>query len=127
MQKLVISANALAQFGHLSFGNALTFWLHIVFQCRLWIAVALPAAFALAKEAWFDPRYETETTRGSGIQDFAYYAVGIALGYLALRWHRYRKNGGMPLHVHLMWAGALLVLLPWGLACHIARTLKERL
>jgi hypothetical protein len=37
--------------------------------------------FAAIKEFYYDERYESTEERGSNLRDFAYYCVGVALGF----------------------------------------------
>jgi hypothetical protein len=46
----------------------------------LWASAGM-AAFALAKEFWFDVTFESTEVAGSGAIDFAFYCLGIGLGY----------------------------------------------
>jgi hypothetical protein len=54
----------------------------------LWYSVLAGMAIAAAKEFWYDEKYETTEVRGSSLEDFTYYCVGLIGGALIyfLRW-----------------------------------------
>jgi hypothetical protein len=48
------------------------------------VLVALGVALAGFQAGWYDPRYENEATRGSGIEDFLFYLVGILIAVMVI-------------------------------------------
>jgi hypothetical protein len=58
---------------------------HSLFHWR-WYGILIAAGIALAafKEGWYDPRYENAATRGSGLEDFAFYMVGIVIAVVVI-------------------------------------------
>ncbi|MBZ5513924.1 MAG: hypothetical protein LAN62_03600 [Acidobacteriia bacterium] len=78
MEKITLSLNTVAQGLHASLGA-----LSVALPGWLWgnraalIGGISAAVFAAVKESWFDPRYEDEATAGSGLEDFAFWGLGI--------------------------------------------------
>lgn len=82
--KISLSANILAQALHCAFGGlcvTLPGWLFASNKAAL-IGTACAIVFAAVKEAWFDPRYETVETAGSGFEDFAFWLAGIGAAWI---------------------------------------------
>jgi len=50
---------------------------------RMWGTLAT-LVFAALKEAWWDEHFEDPETRGSGLQDFAHYLLGLGLAFIVL-------------------------------------------
>jgi hypothetical protein len=72
--------NMVAQFAHALAGYSvlLTFvFLHVPYGFLL--AIGLVTAYAAVKEFWYDYRYEDAVTRGSSLEDFVFYIVGLAI------------------------------------------------
>lgn len=79
------SYNALAQGLHVALG-ALGVTLPVAAGMengQMWGTLAT-LLFAAIKEAFWDPRYEDPETRGSGLEDFTYYTLGILLASVML-------------------------------------------
>jgi hypothetical protein len=51
-----------------------------------WFATLAGVGVALAgwKEGYWDPRHENAATRGSGLQDFSFYILGIGIAVVAI-------------------------------------------
>jgi hypothetical protein len=51
-----------------------------------WYGILIAVGIALAgfKEGYWDPRYENEATRGSGLEDFTFYLVGILVAVVVI-------------------------------------------
>ena len=80
--------NLLAQFNHIMFG-ALAVFAPATFFDRKTVLYMAGAFFiyAATKEFWYDEKYETPEIRGSSLEDFLFYilGLGVALGlYLTL-------------------------------------------
>ena len=75
--------NEVAQFAHFGMAGliftALGKFLH---DWRFWALVAFGLAVAAWKEFYWDERYEDAETRGSSLEDFCFYALGIAAGVI---------------------------------------------
>jgi len=52
-------------------------------KARLWAALGV-VVFAAVKEFWYDHTYEAPATRGSDLEDFLFYALGVAAELLIL-------------------------------------------
>lgn len=50
------------------------------------IASFLIVAFAAGKEYWWDKKFESTETQGSGGRDFWHYVLGVALAACAVVW-----------------------------------------
>ena len=77
MKKIVLSANALAQYGHFMTGMAVVFASKIFFRAPVWGGIVLLALMAV-KEAFVDPAIEEGATIGDGIEDWIWYVTGVA-------------------------------------------------
>ena len=54
-----------------------------LFGARFWYVWALALVlFASVKEFWYDENYETADERGSNLEDFGFYMVGLVVGIL---------------------------------------------
>lgn len=84
MNKINLTNDVLAQFGHFCVGQCAIFWFVVVFAWPGWLSAIATLGFAALKEAWWDPRYETEETAGSGLEDFAFWALGVAVAIIGL-------------------------------------------
>lgn len=72
------SLNEVSQFAHFGIAYAITLSLLVLlgFHMLWWY---LPVAIGLAawKEFWYDYHYETPAVRGSSLEDFLFYMIGI--------------------------------------------------
>lgn len=52
----------------------------------LWYGILIAAGVGLAafKEFWYDPHYENPATRGSDLEDFSFYLVGISIAVVVI-------------------------------------------
>ena len=80
MKMISLTMNQVAQGLHAALGAlcvALPGWL---FGNRAAvIGGALAILFAAVKEGWWDKKYETPETAGSGWEDFAFWVMGVAI------------------------------------------------
>jgi len=51
-------------------------------KCTTFYTIIIGTALAAAKEFWYDYVYEDACTRGSSLEDFGFYEIGIILGFL---------------------------------------------
>jgi hypothetical protein len=70
--------NRNSQYAH--FGMAAAIYLTIGRFSFHWMLYLAPVGIALAawKEFWYDRHYESDEERGSDLEDFAFYCIGIA-------------------------------------------------
>jgi hypothetical protein len=83
MKRISLTMNAVAQGLHAALGGvavALPGWLWGTRGAL--VGTACAAVFAAVKEAWFDPKYEDAATAGCGLEDFAFWLVGILAAWL---------------------------------------------
>lgn len=79
--QLKLTLNSVSQIAHALAGALAVAEAQVLFgPAAVWPAAAAMAEFAAVKEFWFDVHYEDSQTAGSGALDFAFYALGIALG-----------------------------------------------
>jgi hypothetical protein len=50
-----------------------------------WLTAVEVTAFAAVKEFYYDPKYEGASLAESGLLDFSFYELGIAVAWLVLR------------------------------------------
>jgi hypothetical protein len=72
--------NQVSQFAH--FGCAAALVLAGAAFGHVWIAAIAMLVWAVMKEFWYDEKYETPEVRGSGLEDFLFYAIGIVTAVL---------------------------------------------
>jgi hypothetical protein len=84
--------NTVAQFAHAGVAGLLYLSVaHIAIEAALfrWLwygaFIALGVAAAAFKEGYWDPRHENAATRGSGLEDFGFYMVGIGIAVLVIQ------------------------------------------
>lgn len=70
------TANTWAQNAHWAGGLAWVFGSIVLFGFSWWFVVGAVVATAI-KEFWYDYRFETVDERGSSLQDFLFYQLGI--------------------------------------------------
>jgi hypothetical protein len=49
-----------------------------------WWCVLIFTAYAAIKEFWYDQNYETAEVRGSNLEDFSFYMVGVTLAVILI-------------------------------------------
>lgn len=72
----------ISQISHVGWGAFLTvaLALHLPARHAAWEAALVVLTFATLKEGVFDPLTETIAEQGSGIEDWAFWILGIGLG-----------------------------------------------
>jgi hypothetical protein len=80
--------NQVAQLGHFAGGLACVFG-SIVLSGRskrktLFVSLLILTALIAVKEFWYDMTYETAVVRGSDLQDFTFYVIGMATALVAV-------------------------------------------
>ncbi len=77
------SFNTVSQFAHAGVAYSITLSVLVAlgYPALLWF---LPITIGLAagKEFWYDYKYETPEVRGSSLEDFAFYLIGIGSAVL---------------------------------------------
>jgi hypothetical protein len=74
-------ANIVAQIAHTLAGYAAIVTLILLgVPHAVVIASVSVTLYALVKEFWWDYKYEDAVTRGSSVEDFVFYIVGLILG-----------------------------------------------
>lgn len=83
--------NMVAQNAHWEAGLCWVWGTIILFGPQyMWYAVGSGVAITAWKEFWYDYKYETDEVRGSSLEDFAFYWIGLfgaaALYLIKMRW-----------------------------------------
>lgn len=74
------SMNTISQFSHTGMAYSLTLSLLLLQGTRgLWWFLPTAVGLAFWKEFWYDYRYESAEARGSSLEDFLFYLLGIGL------------------------------------------------
>lgn len=75
--------NMVSQNSHWLAGTTWVFGTIILFGAQYLLYSVLAAVFLAAlKEFWYDYKYETKEVRGSSIEDFMFYLVGLLIALL---------------------------------------------
>ncbi len=78
--------NSVAQAGHFACGMLCVFGPAYLFgHSYSYCGAGAITLYALAKEFWWDEKYESTEVRGSSLEDFIFYVLGAA-GALLLQW-----------------------------------------
>ena len=82
--------NTVAQLSHFGAGLAAIWGSIVLFggQPAMWYAVISCVVLAGLKEFWYDYKYETVDVRGSSLEDFTFYMVGVFTAVISV----YVKN-----------------------------------
>jgi ABC-type dipeptide/oligopeptide/nickel transport system permease component len=76
-------ANMAAQIAHALAGYAAVLTLVLLgVPHAVVVACVIVTLYALVKEFWWDYKYEDAVTRGSSLEDFVFYIVGLILGII---------------------------------------------
>lgn len=71
--------NFLAQINHILFGAIMVFAPLALGSTHLWWFVVATVIGTAVKEFWYDKNYETPEARGSSLEDFLFYQLGMAV------------------------------------------------